>query len=159
MRILAPILLLAALAACGTPQEQCIYQVSRDLRILDRLIAGLETDIARGYRMEEYTVTEPRWVPCGPPPGRPPGPPPGPGPGGPGHGGPGHGPGGYPGGYPGGAPRMCFTEVERTFSRPVAIDIAAETRKLNGLKAKRREVARTTEQQIAACKASYPETK
>lgn len=38
----APMLALAALAACGTPQEQCINQNTRDLSVLDRLIAKIK---------------------------------------------------------------------------------------------------------------------
>lgn len=65
MRCPFPLLLLvAALTACGTPQEQCIRTNTRDLRTLDRLIAETEANIARGYAYEEYSYTHTVWVPC-----------------------------------------------------------------------------------------------
>lgn len=39
----------AALAACGTPYEQCVRKVSAEVATLDRLIAETEANIARGY--------------------------------------------------------------------------------------------------------------
>ena len=52
-------LALAALAACGTPQEQCINRNTRDLRTVDRLIAEAEGNLQRGYAYETITVYEP----------------------------------------------------------------------------------------------------
>jgi len=40
---------LLALAACGTPQEQCQRYVSRQVKTLDGLIAQTRADLARGY--------------------------------------------------------------------------------------------------------------
>ncbi len=50
---------LALLAACASPYEQCVNQVTRDLRALDQLIAQTEGNIARGYAIEteQYPVT------------------------------------------------------------------------------------------------------
>lgn len=139
MRI--PVLGLAltlALAACGTPQEQCINRETRDLRVVDRLIAQLKVDIGRGYRMVDHEITVTRWVPCGlPPPPPPPKPgmkPPPPPP-----------------------PRMCLDDFTRTVQRPEAIDIVAEKRKLAQLEVKRRSLVRQAAQAVAACKAAYPE--
>ena len=135
-----PFALVLALAACGTPQERCISQATRDLRVVDGLIEQLQINIGRGYRMTAHEVTVTRWVPCRrglpppPPPGkkggRPPPPPP---------------------------PQMCLDDVTRTVHRPEAIDIAAETRKLKQLQVKRVELERRARTGIAACKATYPE--
>jgi hypothetical protein len=57
-------LALAALAACGTPQEQCINRNTRDLRTVDRLIAESEGNLQRGYAYETITVYEPEWSYC-----------------------------------------------------------------------------------------------
>ncbi|MEM8553430.1 MAG: hypothetical protein AAGF71_01255 [Pseudomonadota bacterium] len=39
-----------ALAACGTPQQQCERQVTRESRTLDKLIVETEENIERGFR-------------------------------------------------------------------------------------------------------------
>ena len=60
-----PILaLLTLLAACGTPQEQCINRQTRDLG--DQLVhhAQVEGNLKRGYALEEYTVSFPVFEPC-----------------------------------------------------------------------------------------------
>ena len=65
MKRLSGLVLLCALAACGTPQEQCISAATRDLRVVDRLIAEAEANLERGYGYEYYTVMEIDYVPCG----------------------------------------------------------------------------------------------
>lgn len=130
-RSLLSVLLL--LAACGTPQEQCINAATRDMRVVDRLIKEAEGNIARGYAFEEVTVWVTRWEVCGPPP-----PPP------------------AEGEEPQ-RPRMCLEDVPQTTRRAVAIDLAAEAAKLKGLKAKRAEQAKAAAPAIAQCKARYPE--
>lgn len=44
-----------ALAACATPQEQCLSDATRDARVNARLIAETEANLARGFgvRVEE----------------------------------------------------------------------------------------------------------
>lgn len=121
---------LALLAACGTPQEQCVNRNTRDLRTVDRLIAETEGNLKRGYAYETVTVTEDYWDYCPQPP-LPDAPPP--------------------------KPRLCLQERETTERRAVAIDLDAEQRKLAGLKAKRVDLARQAEPFIAQCKAEYPE--
>lgn len=56
-----------ALAACATPQQRCINQHTHDLRVVDGLIARLQTDIARGYTLVQTPTLMPRWVMCGDP--------------------------------------------------------------------------------------------
>jgi len=124
-------LLLPLLAACGTPQEQCISGVTRDQRVVERLITTSEANLARGYALEDVTVWRTEWVECGPlrtdkngktlP------------------------------------PRMCLDEVPETRTQPKAIDLEAEARTLRQLKVKRDQLARNAAPAIAACRAQYPE--
>ena len=60
MRSALLLLPLAALAACATPQEQCISDATRELRTINRLVAETERNLARGYALE--TVQEVRVV-------------------------------------------------------------------------------------------------
>lgn len=47
------ILPLVLLAACATPREQCISQVTKDARIQSSLINEVRANIARGYALEQ----------------------------------------------------------------------------------------------------------
>jgi hypothetical protein len=124
-------LTLVLLAACGTPQEQCIARETRDLRVLDRLIVETQGNIDRGYALVEVSVLRDRWALCeGSPPVK---------------------------GDPVAKPRMCLDDYVDTETRPKAINLREETDKLSGMKAKRAVLARTAERQIAACRATYPE--
>jgi len=119
------------LAACGTPQQQCINTVTRDLRVVDGLIEQTQTNLNRGYALEDVTVWRTEWVECGPlrtdKNGKP---------------------------LP---PRMCLDEVPETRTQPKAIDLEAEARTLRQLKVKRDQLARNAAPAIAACRAQYPE--
>ncbi len=122
---------LILIAACGTPQEQCINRNTRDLRTVDRLIAETKGNLDRGYAYEQITISTPTWVYCDAPP--------------------------VAEGQPRPQPRMCLDDIEETVTRPKAIDLADEARKLEGLQTKRRQLARAAESVIAQCKAQYPE--
>ncbi len=134
MRHTPPLALSLMLAACGTPQEQCINRETRDLRVIDRLIVDTRGNLTRGYGYEEVTVYSPEWVDCTPdvivPEGQP---------------------------VPEVDRKLCLEEVPETVRRPVAIDLAAEQRKLDGLAQKRRELLARADRAIAACKVAYPE--
>ena len=52
---------------------------------------------------------------------------------------------------------MCRKERSYTVDRPKAIDLIDEARKLDSLKAKRKDLAREAEAVIAQCKAEHPE--
>lgn len=123
---LLPLLLVSALSACGTPQEQCINAATRDIRTLDRLIAEEQATLARGYGYETREVVRHEWRRCDD-------------------------------WVPGTPPRMCFEPEWVTVRRPVAIDPAAEQRKLGGLVARRKALAAQAGPAVAACKAQYPE--
>ena len=53
-----------ALAACATPRERCISQVSRDLRVLNGLAAEAQGNLARGYAIEEREEVRVRRETC-----------------------------------------------------------------------------------------------
>ena len=128
-RLLLPALVI--LAACGTPQEQCINRNTRDLRVMEKLIAETQANIARGYAIEEYTVTVPVWQLCSPPAPAP--------------------------GQPAPPPFYCFEDAVETRTRPKAIDLRAESAKLESMLERRDQMARAAEPVIAQCKAQYPE--
>lgn len=123
---------LALLAACGTPQEQCIRQGTRDLTVLDRLIAESKATLQRGYALREVETSSLQWRPCGHPrprgPGKPPAPPP-----------------------------MCMVEVPQWTTKPVSVDLRAEKAKLASMEAKRQELAKAAEPHIRSCRAQFPE--
>jgi hypothetical protein len=125
---------LALLAGCGTPQERCIARETRDLRILDRLIAETEGNIARGYALEEVTVWRDHVTTClvAQPPNSDgtPNPP---------------------------VLQLCERERAETVTRPRAIDLNAERAKLSSMRDRRRDLARAAERAVAACRASFPE--
>jgi hypothetical protein len=127
-RLLLP--MLALLAACGTPQEQCIQRNTRDLRTVDRLIAETQGNLDRGYALEDVTITQEHWGYCEPP---------------------------QPPGVPLVGPVPCMIEHEITVQKPKAIDLADEARKLEGLKAKRQDLAKAAQPVIAQCQAEFPE--
>lgn len=132
-RLALPLALLTALGACGTPQEQCINRSTRELRTIDRLLAEVEGNLARGYAWETYQVVRTRWEVCG-----------------------------YterqsPDGTVIRKPRMCLEDYTDTLRRRVPIDPAAEQRKRDGLIARRAQEMRQAEANIAACKTTYPE--
>lgn len=126
MRRLALVLLIP-LAACATPRQQCERDAVRELNTVSKLIVELEQNIARGYAIERRVE-------------------------------------------PGIVSRFCLgerdndnlgfvfcQEVEpRVIERPVAIDIAAEKKKLDALRAKRSELRHSTADALARCAVLYP---
>ena len=53
MRLALFALPLVVLSACQTPREACISQSQGDLRVINRLIAQTEANLARGFGLEE----------------------------------------------------------------------------------------------------------
>jgi hypothetical protein len=125
------VLALAALAACGTPQEQCISRSTRDLRTVDRLIVETQGNLQRGYALETVTRWEEYWDTCLDRV--------------------------VVNGQVSIQPRTCRRERSYTEQRPKAIDLKAEAQKLEGLQSKRTELARTAAPLIAQCKVDFPE--
>ncbi len=122
--------LMLALVACGTPQQQCIGSVTRDLRVVDRLIAETEANLARGYAFQTVVETRPTFVDCTPDPTPK---------------------------RPNPRPRQCLVNEDRAVSRPVAIDLNAEAAKLASLKAKRMQQTTAATAAVSACQRQYPE--
>lgn len=127
-RIVLPALLI--LSACGTPQQNCISGATRDMRVVDRLIAETEANLQRGYAIEEQVISRPIWAPCYPRVRR---------------------------GQPAAALQMCMDDEDEVIRRPKAIDLNAEAAKLASLKAKRAAQAEAASPAIMACRAQYPE--
>ena len=125
------ILIFATLAACGTPQEQCISRNTRDLRTVDRLIVETEGNLQRGYALETVTRWEEYWDTCIEPV--------------------------VVNGQTSVRARSCRREYSYTEQRPKAINLKAEAQKLEGLKAKRTELARAAAPVIAQCKTEFPD--
>ncbi len=138
---LLPFALVLSLLACGTPQEQCIWRATQELSAVENLLAEVEGNLARGYAWEEYQDTQMHWVRCAVPV-----PPPPPGP-----------PGGPPPPPPQTRESLCFEPFTVTLQRRVAIDPVAEARKRDGLIARRTQLQRKAEAEIAQCRVLYPE--
>jgi hypothetical protein len=63
-RVLFPLALCAALAACATPRAQCDAGATRDLRIIEGLITETEGNIARGFAIARETDVRPTLEVC-----------------------------------------------------------------------------------------------
>ena len=124
------LLSLLALAACGTPQEQCISAGTRDLQVVDRLIRETEGNRPRGYALATAPEHDAPRIDCPPRPTE---------------------------AVPEPERQMCFDRVPVTVRKEVALDLNAEAAKLQSLKAKRASLAKAAEGVIAQCKARYPE--
>ncbi len=122
-----PALLL--LVACGTPQEQCINGATRDMRVVDRLIAESEQTLARGYTYVEVTTFRTGFVDCTQRPTAE---------------------------NPKPEVGRCLGEIPETIRKPVAVDLNAEAAKLASLKAKRTQQAQQAGAAIRQCKALHP---
>lgn len=122
--------MLLVLAACGTPQQQCIGAATKDLRTVEGLIRQTQTNIARGYAYVSVVRTVPEYVDCTPHATK---------------------------ANPDPEPQMCLVDTAQTFQQPVAIDLALEQKKLDQLLAKRAELTKAAQPQIADCQAAYPE--
>jgi len=131
------VILLSLLAACGTPQERCIQGVTRDLRVVDRLIATSEGNLKRGYALEEVVITSTEWVPCAVAPA-----------------------GMSPEGTEPPAPalQLCPTRIRDTEVRPKAINLKNEAETLDSLRIKRKALLRDANAGITQCKAEFPES-
>lgn len=130
MRNLMLSVVLLGLAACGTPQQQCIGQVTQNLSVLDNLIIETQANLTRGYAIVPAVRSVPEFVNCtprateeNPDPRR----------------------------------QRCLVRTSQTYSRPAAIDLDAEAAKLASLQAKRQQVAVATAPAILTCQQQYPE--
>ena len=120
--------LLLLLAACATPLERCVNQATRELRTVEALIAETEANIARGYAIEEERVPYSYFTWCAR----------------------------DDDDEDGLGMVWCRQTAFRVREKPVAIDMAAERRKLAGLEEKRQELAAAAAAEIRRCRAAYP---
>jgi len=59
------LLALLPLVACASPQEQCIANATKDLRVLNKLIAVSQANVDRGYAIEVQEYIELSKEVCG----------------------------------------------------------------------------------------------
>ncbi len=136
MTVRAPLIALLILAGCATPQQRCINGVTRDLRVVTGLIAETEANLARGYGLEDQIVYRTVWVPCRD---------------------------SIVVTTESGqrvvrdSGRMCLDDRPETVTRPVAIDLAAERRKLDQLRDQQRSLNRQAAPAVDQCRALHPE--
>lgn len=121
---------LLGLAACATPQQQCLGQVTQNLRVLDNLIAETQANLTRGYAVVPAVRSVSEFVDCTPRPTE---------------------------ANPDPRRQKCLVRTAQTYSRPAAIDLDAEAAKLASLQAKRQQVALATGPAILTCQQQYPE--
>lgn len=126
--------LVLIVAACGTPQEQCIDRNTSEYRTVSRLLADVEGNLARGYAWEEREVTRQEWDDC-PTAVR------------------------DKKGNSTVVNRPCLRNTVDTERYRVPIDPDAETRKADYLAARKARLARSAATAVDACKAAYPEDK
>ena len=123
---------LVLLAACATPQQACINKATREGRVLDRLIAEVEANLTRGYALVERTAWQMDWRIC-------------------------TAAKEATADTPAQPAEWCWVRAPYVVEDRVAIDPAAEQRKLDGLTTRRRAEARRAEMAIQECRALYPE--
>lgn len=123
---------LVALTGCATPLERCINGVTRDMRVLDRLIATSQANLARGYALEQVVRTDTRWVHC-------------------------RSQSVDKDGNVFTRSDMCLDDVDVTVLEPRAINLQDERAKLAEMQKKRRQLAKSTAPAVAQCKALHPE--
>ncbi|MEM1428015.1 MAG: hypothetical protein AAGG09_01010 [Pseudomonadota bacterium] len=116
---------LCLLAACASPREACLRAALSEVATLDRLIAETEANLARGYaiELEPFVTTGVDFC---------------------------FGRGAYRHGFGTGF-RYCNNVETRYREREVAIDPAAERRKLAELRKRRADLAPAAEARAAAC--------
>ena len=118
-----------ALSGCGTPQEQCIAGSTRDLRVVNGLIAETEGNLQRGYAYASVIETRPQFQDCTPAPTA---------------------------ADPTPRHQSCWVDVPETVKKPVAIDLNAEAAKLASLRAKRTQLEQSAQAVTAECARLYP---
>ncbi|MGQ0610734.1 MAG: hypothetical protein ACT4N9_06485 [Paracoccaceae bacterium] len=121
---------LGLLAACASPQENCIAGATRDAHVINGLVAETEANLLRGYALQTVVVLEKDWVDCTPPPTE---------------------------AEPFPAPKMCLADVPVEKTQAVAIDLRAEAAKLDSLRQQQVRLSEQAHAEIAQCQTLYPE--
>lgn len=130
--ILLALMPVLVVAACGTPQEQCISRNTQEYRTVANLLGEVEANLARGYAWEERTVTRTEWDDCP-----------------------------YvirdKDGNSRIVNRSCMRQVPDIERYRVPIDPAAETRKAANLADRRAALQSRADAAVKACRAAHPE--
>ena len=115
-------------AACASPQEQCISQVTRDLRVIGGLVNETQGNLARGYAIQQVSEEQVVRRTCT-----------------------GKNEDGSTFTFPGDNTTTVTRDV------PVAIDLNAEQAKLNSLLERQSQLERSSQAAIQQCAVAYPE--
>lgn len=128
MRPAISLLALLTLAACADPKTACQREATKDLRIVQALIADTEATISRGYAIqtEQRTVIYTDFC--------------------------------VGTGYDHGVFRFCNRAQPVTSRTPVAVDLDDERRKLASLKEKEVELERRSRAALDRCAVAFPDT-
>jgi hypothetical protein len=128
MRSALFIIPLALLAACATPQEQCISDATRELRVINRLVNETERNLTRGYALETVQEVRVHQTTCR-----------------------GENEDGSEFTF------ECEETRTFDRQRRVAIDLNAEQAKLNSLRQRQSQMQRQADSGVAQCRSAYPE--
>lgn len=123
-----------AVAACGTPQEQCISRNTHEYRVVSGLLADVEANLSRGYAWQEREITRTEWRSC-PVAVR------------------------TREGERRWSDRPCLRDVTDIERYRVAIDPATEQRKADNLRARLKALSGPAQSAVRACRTAYPEEK
>lgn len=124
----ALIVLPLLVAACATPREQCINDVTRELRVINGLVSETQANITRGYALEEVQEVTVVRTTCE-----------------------GTNEDGSTFSFP------CEETRTTERNVPVAIDLNAERAKLDSLLERQSQLQRSSDAAIQQCIAAYPE--
>ncbi len=117
---------LLMLAACTDPRQACLKEASKDLNVVQALIADTEATISRGYAIQTETRNVIYTDFC-------------------------IGTGGRKGGF-----QFCNRSQPVTSEKPVAVDLNEERRKLRSLKRKEAELQSRTLRDMRRCELTHP---
>jgi hypothetical protein len=126
---LVALTLAALVAACATPQQQCVSAATKELAALQKAIATAEGNIARGYAIHRQTISRQVADIC------------------------------YRSDPDTGErlPYSCIDTEFETIETPVPIDVRAEQEKLAGYRAALPPLEARSSAAVAQCRALYPE--
>lgn len=115
-------------AACASPQEQCINEVTRDLRVIGGLVNETQGNLARGYAIQQVSEEQVIRRTCT-----------------------GNNEDGSTFTF------RCDNTMTVTRDVPVAIDLNAEQAKLNSLLERQSQLEQSSQAAIQQCAVAYPE--
>ena len=126
IRFVAPFTLLC-FTACTDPHKTCVDEASKDLRIVQDLIADTEATLRRGYALQTETRNVLYTDFC------------------------------IGTGISNGTFQFCNCSQPVTSTKPVAVDLNEERRKLRSLKRKEAELETRTARDLRRCALTHPQ--